>query len=174
LAPDLVERRLVELHAERLPQIDPAAAVPTRKVLEWHPSEATALVVMAALGYRGRVEIRDRGLPVDLNDDTATPWELSLVVAQPDAQIRETIRDAASLDALEAAFEKFYGINELQYEREKAATLAKSTVENRPDAAGFLQAASERGTQWVTRRRLREAIGTLPDDLGHDLLIPTS
>jgi hypothetical protein len=174
LQPDLVQRRLVELQAQRLSEINRAAAESTRKILEWHPSEATALVVMAVLGYRGRVEIRDRGLPVELTDDTATAWQVALSTAQPDESIRDAIRETTTLDRLEDVFEKFYGVNELKYERDKAAQLSKTTVKDRSDASGFLEAASQRGTQWVTRRRLREAIGTLPNDLGDDLLIPTS
>ena len=37
---------------------------PFRPVFTWHPSEATALLVAAARGLRGRVEIRDAGLGV--------------------------------------------------------------------------------------------------------------
>ncbi|CAJ59498.1 hypothetical protein FRAAL0830 [Frankia alni ACN14a] len=40
-------------------------------MLVWHPSEATALATAAAMGARGRVEIRDNGTPIDLTDRSA-------------------------------------------------------------------------------------------------------
>jgi hypothetical protein len=129
---------------------------------------------MAALGYRGRVEIRDQGLPVDLTEHTATPWQLSLAAAQPPPPIAKLIRETTSLGELEAVFEKIYHINEIDYDRRKAASLSSETPPGRSDTASFLQAASDRGTQWVTRRRLREATGELPDSLASTLLIPTT
>jgi hypothetical protein len=71
-------------------------------------------------------------------------------------------------------FETLYHINEIDYERRKAASLSSETPPGRSDTAIFLQAASDRGTQWVTRRRLREATGDLPDRLASTLLIPTT
>src|SRR2546423_3770665 len=49
-------------------------------ILEWHPSEASALLAAASVGLRGRVEIRDAGLPVELNDASAGVYELPLKV----------------------------------------------------------------------------------------------
>lgn len=37
---------------------------PVSAVLEWHPSEATAMLAAAARGVRGLCEVRDAGLPV--------------------------------------------------------------------------------------------------------------
>jgi hypothetical protein len=82
--------------------------------------------------------------------------------------------DATSLVALEAVFEKLYHISEIDVERRKAATLGRDTVPGRADTASFLRAASDRGTQWVTRRRLREATGDVPDRLASTLQIPTT
>jgi hypothetical protein len=132
-----------------------------------------AVIVMATLGYRGRVEIRDRGLPVDLTDETPTPWKLPLAAAQPESPIASRISATSSLASLEAAFADLYHINEVDYERQKAATLTAEVSQGGVDATGFLQAASERSVQWVTRRRLREATGTLPDNFARELLIPT-
>jgi hypothetical protein len=173
LAPDLLDRRLHELGAKPLPPVHAARARALVSILEWHPSEATALVVMAALGCRGRVEIRDRGLTVDLTEDTPIPWQLPLAAAQPAPEIAEDVAATDTLASLEAAFQQHYDISEIQYEREKAAKLDSKPEGDRTDRADFLQAAHDRGTQWVTRRRLREATGTVPDTLARHLLIPT-
>jgi hypothetical protein len=175
LAPDLVCRRLGELGAQELGHLDPKHAQTVLRVLQWHPSEATALVVMAALGYRGRVEIRDSGLPVDLADGTSVLWRLDLESAEPASAVAARIGGTTTLASLEMAFQDLYRINEIDYDRQKAAILDSSKPPGSPDvAAEFLHAARERGSEWVTRRRLREATGTLPDAFARDLLIPTA
>jgi hypothetical protein len=55
------------------------------------------------------------------------------------------------------AFQDLYEINEIEYDREKAASLGSEASNGPADAAHFLHAARDRGSQWVTRRRLREA-----------------
>jgi hypothetical protein len=174
LAPSLVCHRLQELGARKLPPLDPKHAEAVVKVLQWHPSEATALIVMATLGRRGRVEIRDRGLPVDLTNETSTPWKLPLPAAQPESTIAIRIGATDSLASLETTFEQLYQINEMDYERQKVATLDNKSSQPGADTAGFLREASERDIQWVTRRRLREATGRLPDTFARELLIPTA
>ena len=106
-------------------------------MLQWHPSEATALVVMAALGYRGRVEIRDRGLPVDLTEDTSASWRLGLAAGSASTSVATRIAATASLAAREMAFEELYQINEIDYDRKKAAN-STEIPHARDDAAHFL------------------------------------
>ena len=174
LAPDLVRRRLVELGASEHPPLAPKHARKAVPVLQWHPSEATSLVAMAALGYRGRVEIRDSGLQVDLTDDTSALWRLDLELAQPPLSVATRIGGTASLASLERAFQELYQINEIDYDRKKAANLGSRQSTGGPDdAAQFLRAARERGSEWVTRRRLREVTGSIPDAYARELLIPT-
>ena len=174
LAPDLVCRRLLELGARMLQAIETTHAQMALRVLEWHPSEATALVVMAALGYRGRVEIRDSGLPVDLTGHTCASWRLDLDLAQPPPSVASRISDTVSIASLEMAFQELYLINEIDYDRQKVSKLRSEFSDRREDSTRFLRAAHDRGSQWVTRRRLQEATGTLPDALARDLLIPTT
>lgn len=172
LSPELVRNRLSDQHAQVLPCIEPSEANLVIPVLEWHPSEATALVAMSALGYRGRVEIRDRGLPIDLSERTAEVWRIKLDSAPIADSLRAAIAQTRSLHELETVFKTLYGINEIDYERKKAGAPSQTT-EPREAVAQFLASATDRGTQWVTRRRLREAVGHLPEELDASLLIPT-
>jgi hypothetical protein len=128
---------------------------------------------MASLGYRGRVEIRDSGVPVDLTDDTCASWQLFLGLAQPPLSVATDIAATTSLASLEMTFEELYQINEIDYDRKKVASMTKDPSAGRADATDFLRGASERGSQWVTRRRFREATGTVPNVFARDLLIPT-
>lgn len=174
LAPELVERRLKSIGAYSLAPVSSSETDRVISILRWHPSEATALVVMAALGHRGQVEIRDQGLPVPLTDTTASVHEMSLTAALPADEVTDRIRATTSLAALEEAFRETFQISEIDYERRKAQTLDKGSPPPRVDVALFLAQAAERGTQWVTRRRLREAAGTVPTDRLDNLLIPTA
>ncbi|HEX8803597.1 MAG TPA: DUF1152 domain-containing protein, partial [Acidimicrobiales bacterium] len=54
---------------------------PFRHALDRHPSEATALLAGAARGLRGRVEVRDSGLVVDLTDRSPDVYRLRLADA---------------------------------------------------------------------------------------------
>lgn len=174
LAPELVDRRLKSIGAHSLGLVSSSETDRVVPTLRWHPSEATALVVMAALGHRGQVEIRDQGLPVHLSDTTATVDEMSLAAALPPDEVTDRIRATASLAALEDAFRETFQISEIDYERRKAQSLHDGNPPARADVATFLAQAAGRGSQWVTRRRLREATGTVPAYNLDELLIPTA
>lgn len=174
LDPSLVERRLNEIGARAPARIDPERARRVLDILEWHPSEATALVALAALGCRGTVEIRDQGLSVTLADETAAAWHLTAASALPPSPLAETIAVTSSLLELEDVFRGAFLVAEIDYERHKAAEISSGSNRPRLDAEGFLAQAAERGVEWVTRRRLREATGSLPETFATALLIPTS
>lgn len=164
LSADLVRKRLVELGATPSPAFKPEVADRALPVLAWHPSEGTALFVAATLGARGRAEIRDKGLPVVLDDQTPTPWALDIAGAQPPPAIADAIRATRSLGELEEVFNETYGLREIDYEREKAAsrdTNAPDPVIQPEQVTAFLAGARERNIQWVTRRRILEALGAL-------------
>lgn len=162
LAADLVRNRLVGLGSAPSSSFKPEVADRVLPVLSWHPSEGTALFVAAVLGARGRAEIRDRGLPVVLDDQTPTAWTLDVAAAQPPHAIADNIWAARSLADLEDVFDEAYGIREIDYERVKAASRdrdAPNIVLQAEQVTAFLAEARERNVQWVTRRRILEAFG---------------
>jgi hypothetical protein len=69
----------------------------TLDVLGWHPSEATALLAAAALGVRGRVEIRDSGTSVGLTDRSAVIHAIDLAALARETPHVEALADSATL-----------------------------------------------------------------------------
>jgi hypothetical protein len=156
--------------AARIPAEVAALTLPT---LEWHPSEATAILVASALGRGGIVETRDRGLPAHLGEDVATAWRLPIADALPSSRIARAIADSRSLDSLRSIFVEAYDVDEIGYEEDKAARLAQQTDDfssispTRVDQA--LADANGRGVSWLTRRRLQEVLQ--PCSIQSDALI---
>ncbi|MFJ3661025.1 DUF1152 domain-containing protein [Streptomyces sp. NPDC090119] len=96
---------------------------PISAILEWHPSEATAILVATARGIRGICKIRDAGLPVPLTDAGPRVHEVDV----DDAMNRNTLACAltrtATLHAAGAHSRRVCGSSEIDYERSKAARL---------------------------------------------------
>jgi hypothetical protein len=133
-------------------------------VLEWHPSEATALVVAAALGIEGTVEIRDAGTQLSLDPAGAVVWSLPVAPAIK-ATLAESLFDSTSFTDVEDALIERVGWTELIYERSKAKKAGQRSAATNIDD-GHLRAvqrfeseAAARGTQFTTFRRIAEAVG---------------
>jgi hypothetical protein len=135
--------------------------------LTWHPSEATALLVAAALGARGRVEIRNRGLGVTSPDVHRV--DVAPLVATT-AHVR-ALTDTSTLDEAEGAKSRIRGTSEIDYERSKAVGLGPRSVARRPRdglrraADTYLAAAHAQGVDHLTFRRLAEALDAAPADV---------
>ena len=143
-------------------RLDANAWPPYLPILEWHPSEATALLAAASLGLRGRVEIRDAGLPVQLTDNSTNVYELLLAVVAAVNPLAEALADTTSFAEVEDIARGVLGWTELDAERAKAAR----TNQTKPIPADLDTALSEweaearaRGVEYVTIRRLAEVLG---------------
>jgi hypothetical protein len=90
-------------------------------ILEWHPSEATAMLAATARGARGICEVRDAGLPVPLTDEGPTVHEVDLDDAVSRNSLARAIMTTATLDEAEAYSREVCGFSEIDYERNKAA-----------------------------------------------------
>lgn len=151
-------------HVVRLRQED---VQPYLSALTKHPSEATTLLAAAALGVRGRAEIRDRGSLVPLDDQSA-----SFHVIDPQAllgvnEIAQKLTATASMAEAEQVTLALRGTTELEHERHKAFNAPTRPEQPTWDAlaeryANYRQAALSRGVSVLTFRRLAEVIG-LPD-----------
>jgi hypothetical protein len=143
---------------------------PFRMVFTWHPSETTALLVAAARGLRGRVEVRDAGMAVDLTDASAGVYTASLDEVLAVNRVAAALDDTTSLDEAEAITRLISGRSEIDHERRKARAWAAAT--DRPDqpspddldriVAAVEAMAVDRGVDFLTFRRIAEATGLPP------------
>jgi hypothetical protein len=152
--------------------------VPFQATLDWHPSEATALLAAAACGIRGRVEIRDAGLAVGLTDNSATTHLLDLDAVTHVNQLALALTDTVTLAEAEQVTRDVCGMSEIDFERAKARhrTTAASALRDL-DAAirTFEHEAIARGVDYVTFRRVAEALRPAAIDVNdlRDHLIAT-
>ncbi|MFF5477183.1 DUF1152 domain-containing protein [Streptomyces sp. NPDC012935] len=137
---------------------------PISTVLEWHPSEATAMLAATALGARGACEVRDAGLPVALTDEGPTVHEVDLDDALGRSRLARAVMATATLDEAEAYSREVCGFSEIDYERNKAAWLkeqppteldAESVL---PRLDRFEAEARSRGVTHTTFRHITEAL----------------
>ncbi|MEV7153398.1 DUF1152 domain-containing protein [Streptomyces misionensis] len=133
-------------------------------VLEWHPSEATAMLAVTARGVRGICEVRDAGLPVLLTDEGATVHEVDLDDAVSRNNLARAIMTTATLDEAEAYSREICGFSEIDYERNKTSWLTgPSPAKLEPDDVlsrldQFQREARARGVTHTTFRRITEAL----------------
>ena len=162
--------RCASLHGTRRAFLTAQQVQPFREILEWHPSEATGLLIAAATGRRGTVEIRDAGSQVALTMDSssvitipeefldnANPYSTQLLSAGSLGEADDIVRDIRKKPS------------ELDYERKKAKTLDAT-----PGAEGHARepstqeidsvsdAVRTRGADYVTIRRLSELLKPRP------------
>ncbi|MEU2712641.1 DUF1152 domain-containing protein [Streptomyces sp. NPDC007205] len=137
---------------------------PISGVLEWHPSEATAMLAATARGVRGTCEVRDAGLPVPLTDEGPTVHEVDLDEALSRNTLARAIMTTATLDEVEAYSREICGFSEIDYERNKAAWL-KDQPPVQLDAEAVLPRldqfeteAHSRGVTHTTFRHVTEAL----------------
>ncbi len=136
---------------------------PVNSVLEWHPSEATAMLAATARGARGLCEVRDAGLPVPLTDDGPAVYEVDLDEALNRNQLARAILATENLHQVEQHSREICGFSEIDYERNKASWLSSQPTQKLDLGAvlheldEFEADARSRGITHTTFRRLTEA-----------------
>jgi hypothetical protein len=138
---------------------------PVSSVLEWHPSEATAMLAATARGTRGLCELRDTGLPVPLTDDGSVVYVADLDEALNRNQLARAVLSTENLHQVEQHSREICGFSEIDYERDKASWLTSQQAQKLdPEAVlhqldEFEADARSRGITHTTFRRLTEAFG---------------
>ncbi|MGP3926578.1 DUF1152 domain-containing protein [Streptomyces sp. 8N616] len=138
---------------------------PIASVLEWHPSEATAMLAATTRGVRGLCEMMDAGLPVPLTDEGPTVHEVDLDEALNRNELARAVLATESLEEAEQHSREICGYSEIDYERNKAAWLDSQPEQKLdPDAVlhqldQFEAEARGRGVTHTTFRRITEALG---------------
>jgi hypothetical protein len=159
-AEDLHDRLGPRIHTLTAEEVQPVSSV-----LEWHPSEATAMLAATARGVRGMCEVRDAGLPVPLTGEGPTIHEADLDETLQRNELARRLLSTTSLEEAEAHSREVCGYSEIDHERNKALWLTdQPTKALDPETvlsqlAEFEAGASARGITHTTFRRLTEALG---------------
>ncbi|MFJ4004258.1 DUF1152 domain-containing protein [Streptomyces sp. NPDC090023] len=137
---------------------------PINSILEWHPSEATAMLTATARGIRGTCKIRDDSLPVPLTNDSPGVHEVGLREAMIRNTVARAITETQTLQAADAHSRRVCGFSEIDYERTKAVRLAEGPL-RRPVSEAVLSRldkfeAEERdsGVTHTTFRHIAEVL----------------
>ena len=150
------------LGSRALPPMTGAHVEEFLPILDWHPSEATGLLMRAALGVRGTVEVRDAGILVPLTEHSAAIGILDAARVADGSLLFAQLADSTSLSGANDRLRAVRGSTELDYERAKALRGVASVV---PDGSvlatvdGLTAQARERGVDYLTVRRLTELAG---------------
>jgi hypothetical protein len=138
-----------------------------RRHFAWHPSETTAMACLAALGYRGTVEMRSEGLTVRLDDLAALIYHFDYEGVRRRSALAEAVAESCSLAEAERALKEVCGVSELEYER-RAATRHEGSgtvpadsllAEHHSALLAYGEEASDRGVHYLTMRRVAEVLG---------------
>jgi hypothetical protein len=133
-------------------------------VLDWHPSEAVAMLAATARGVRGVCEVRGAGMPVALTDEGPRVHAVDLDEAVNRNRLARAIMTTAALDEVEAYSREIGGFSEIDHERDQAARLSEEpSGEIDADVVSaqlerFEVEARRRGVTHTTFRRLTEAL----------------
>jgi hypothetical protein len=165
LAEGTVLSRIEQLGGRRVMRVGPAEAAWAMPLFEWHPSEATALVVAAGRGLRGDVEIRSGGHRVHLTDESATIYALAHADVLSTNTPAQVVISSGTLNQAEAAVRAICGGSEIDYERARADNRRQRDAGHSPIEAAlqavieYQSAAHNDGIDFVTFRRLAEVAG---------------
>ena len=133
--------------------------------LNRHPSEATALLSAAALGIEGHAEIRDSAALVPIQATSADLLIADVEAVQAINMVAQGLASSRTFAEAEEITRAICGRTELDHERRKAKTLARTAyeppggreIESR--IGTHLLAAGERGATLISFRRLGELAG---------------
>jgi len=136
--------------------------MPVRSVLEWHPSDATAMLAATARGARGLCDVRDAGPPVPLTDGGPLVHESDLDEALHRNQLARAILATENLHEVEQYSREICGFSEIDHERNEARPASHPARQLDPEAVlrqldEFEAGARDRGITHTTFRRLAEA-----------------
>jgi hypothetical protein len=163
LAASTVLNRIGSLGGRRTATLGPRDVEAVRAILEWHPTEATALLAAAAEGHRGTVELRGEGATVELNDESADVYVTDLRDVYEGSLLAPLLTDTRSLAEVEDVVRDARGTSEIDYERRRLERLHRedgrpSRAELTARAVAYVDGAGRRGIDFLTCRRIAEAI----------------
>jgi hypothetical protein len=153
-------------------RLDRTAVAAFGPIFEWHPSEATGLLWLAAMGGRGVAEIRGDGLLVELDAHAADVHRFPHRVVAARNPSARALQATRSLQEAEARLIGLGLNSELEVERRKAATLGDPVAAEPLDVdrafkelLAYERTAADRGVAFVTMRRVGEVLGLSSEGL---------
>jgi hypothetical protein len=162
LSPSYASSRSVSLGGTLFARLDVQDIEPWYSPLAQLPTEATTLLAAAALGVRGRAEIRDNADSVSVIDESADIYLLPIANVLAGNQLAQKLVATRSLVEAEDAVVSICGRSELSYERQKAAKLrsmvAPTVKEMRRRLEDYWTSSTERGITLATFRRITEVM----------------
>jgi hypothetical protein len=161
-----VIHRIEQLRGQQVMRVGHAEAGWAMPVLEWHPSEATALLLAAGRGLRGTVEIRGGGQRVELTDRSPNIYALSHSAVWSINEPARAVSATGTFHEAHRAVAAVCGKSEIDFETARS-TEVRDRQRDGPDTLAAVAAAirygrtaRERGIEYVTFRRLAEVVGT--------------
>lgn len=151
--------------------LNAAAARLVRRWLAWHPSEVTGLACLAALGYRGRTEVRSQGVEVTLDAEAAVIHEFEHAWLMARNRVAQAVSDTTSWQGIVAAVREAIGRSELDDETEmlarrnryRTAPLAHAELARQEARLlDYSEDAAARGVSFMTLRRVSEMLALSP------------
>lgn len=148
-------------------RLDAAHTEAVSGVFDWHPSEASALLVAAARGIRGVCGTRDAPRPVLLDDTARQVHRLTLDRVLGLSPLARALAGCSSLEEAEEASRAVCGFSEIARERRRAADPATPPAPHRPDRdpaalldhfAAWERETLARGIAYATTRRITEEL----------------
>ncbi|MDX2388980.1 DUF1152 domain-containing protein [Streptomyces sp. DK15] len=148
-------------------------------VFDWHPSEASAMLVAAARGIRGVCGTRDAPAPLVLDEASRGVHRLSLRRALELSALARALDGSTTLDRAEEASRAVCGFSEIERERRRAAhpdgtgasrtphvmrAAPRSTATLRARFAAWERDTLAEGIEYVTTRRITEELGLTPTE----------
>jgi hypothetical protein len=161
LPPSYVRSRCIDLGGNLLTRLNGSDIEPYFSSLAEHPSEATTLLAAAALGITGRAEIRDNADIVSVTEAGAQIYVLRSSGALAGNKLAQELTATRSMAEAEAITLAVCGRCELDYERQKAATLPvrkPSAAERQCRLQDYWMSTGARGITLATFRRLSEVM----------------
>jgi hypothetical protein len=148
--------------------VSPRSARRQLPLFEWHPSEVTGLACLAALGLRGRVELRRDGVEIMLDDDSASAHAFDYAYVLQRNRFALPLAETTAFDAADDVVRRTRGRTEVDFER---AVVKTQPAGGWPESAspdlealelellGYSEGAAARGVQYLTLRRVGEVLG---------------
>jgi hypothetical protein len=147
-----------------------------RPHFKWHPSEATGMTCLAAMGFRGQVELRGEGLSVSLTQDSARVHRFAYEAVLARNQVARAVASACSLQEAERLALRVCDSTELDAERKVARNNTAAMLADTPPWRGFdehesmlldyCDQAAARGIRYLTFRRIAEVLGMRGEAFG--------
>jgi hypothetical protein len=149
-------------------RLQPADVAPYSRTFQWHPSEATALWAAASAGARGVVEVRDGSVQLTMTEHSANVYRSPHAAVFEAGRLAKELAGTTSFEDAEEVSRRVCGFSETDRERRKALDMARTAATGpgfgaiRERMAAVAEQAHARGVDFVTFRRLAEAMGLGP------------